>query len=126
MNEWGPAMWKVLHEKTYEYPSEQPTIKDKAAAIKYFKGVEQRIPCKRCRYNYKQYLLRNPVEYHVDSRKELVRWLVDLHNEINVENGKRVWSYKEVDGLYGKSSDTDLYIIIAEVVAIIIVLFARP
>ena len=121
MDEWGPAMWKVLHEKSYAYP-EHPTAKDKASTIKYFKGVEHIIPCKRCRYNYKQYLIKNPVEYHVDSRKELVRWLVDLHNEINVENGKRVWSYKEVDGIY---SNTDLYIIIAEVVAIIIVLFVQ-
>ena len=123
MNVWGPAMWKVLHEKTYEYP-ERPSAKDKTVIVKYFKNVEHSIPCKKCRHHYKQYLIRHPIEYKVDSRQELVRWLVDLHNEINAQNGKRIWSYKEVDRLYNK--DTDLYIIIAEVVAIIIVLFARP
>ena len=117
INEWGPAMWKTLHEKTYAYPSS----KNKSDTIKYFTDVQYRIPCKRCRRHYTQYLLRHPIEYHVDSKTELVRWLVDLHNEINVENGKRIWTYKEVDALYNKKPN-NLYIIIAEVVAIIIVL----
>ena len=123
INEWGPAMWKTLHEKTYEYP-DSPSSKNKSDTVKYFKNVENRIPCRLCRYHYKQYLLRHPIEYNVDSKKEIVRWLVNLHNEINAQNGKRIWSYKEVDRLYNK--DSDLYIIIAEVIAIIIVLFARP
>ena len=36
----------------------------------------------------------------MESRKELIEWLIDIHNEVNVMIGKREYSYDEVYQLY--------------------------
>ena len=38
----------------------------------------------------------------MESRKELIEWLIDIHNEVNVMIGKREYSYDEVYQLYNK------------------------
>ena len=36
----------------------------------------------------------------MESRKELIEWLIDIHNKVNVMIGKREYSYDEVYQLY--------------------------
>jgi len=98
-NEWGPPLWYKLHMKTFDYP-EVATYKEKVLAIKYFKEVEKLLPCVKCRVHYRQYLKASPIEYHVDTRNELVRWLIDLHNKVNAQTGKRIFSYEEAVSIY--------------------------
>jgi hypothetical protein len=85
--------------KTFDYP-EVATYKEKVLAIKYFKEVEKLLPCVKCRVHYRQYLKASPIEYHVDTRNELVRWLIDLHNKVNAQTGKRILSYEEAVSIY--------------------------
>ena len=33
-------------------------------------------------------------------KQELVKWLIDLHNDVNRDNGKTVWSYSDVYNKY--------------------------
>ena len=123
---WGPPLWYTLHVKTFEY-SIYPTEKDKKNAIEYFKNVDTLLPCAICKQHYKEYLIRRPVEYHVDTRNELVFWLVDLHNEINAQNSKQILSYREVFDIYTtRHTDRYLYIIMAILIALIIVVLKRP
>lgn len=98
-NEWGPPLWYKLHMKTFDYP-EVATYKEKVLAIKYFKEVEKLLPCVKCRVHYRQNLKASPIEYHVDTRDELVRWLIDLHNKVNAQTGKRILSYEEAISIY--------------------------
>lgn len=102
-SEWGPPLWKEMHIKTYNYPH-KPTGKDKRDIVNYFKNIVNEIPCLICQKHYNQYLREHPVDRNANSRKQLTRWLIDLHNKINVLNGKRVYSYKEVDNYYMDSS----------------------
>ena len=98
-SEWGPPLWYKLHMKTFDYP-EIATYKEKVLAIKYFKEVEKLLPCEKCRVHYRQNLKSNPIEYHVDTRDELVRWLIDLHNKVNAQTGKKILSYEEAISIY--------------------------
>ena len=98
-NEWGPPLWYKLHMKTLRYPK-VANYKEKVLAIKYFKEIEKLLPCEKCKIHYRQNLESNPVEYHVDTRDELVRWLINLHNKVNAQTGKRILSYEEAIRLY--------------------------
>ena len=85
------------------------------------------LPCTICKQHYNEYLIRRPVEYHVDTRNELAVWLIDLHNEINSQNNKKILSYREVFDIYTiRHTDRNLYIIMAILIALIIVVLKRP
>ena len=41
-----------------------------------------------------------PIENHLENKESLFKWLVDVHNRVNIDNGKREYSYDEVTKLY--------------------------
>jgi len=47
-----------------------------------------------------------PIEPHLENRKKLVNWCIDMHNMVNIENKKPTLSYGEVldiyEGIYGR------------------------
>ena len=96
---WGPPLWYEMHMKTFRYPV-RPSLRDKLYIIQYFKEFENTLPCEKCRVHYKNYLLSRPIHYYVDTREDLVRWLIDLHNQVNARNGKRILSYDEAKSIY--------------------------
>ena len=119
---WGPPLWYRLHMMTFEYP-EVATQKDKVMAINYFKEVEKLLPCVKCRVHYRENLEANPIQYNVDTRDELVRWLIDLHNKVNVQTGKRILSYDEAIALYvTEPKKSNLLLIVAALALIILIL----
>lgn len=128
-DEWGPPLWYKLHMMTFSYP-EVATYKDRVLAIKYFKEVEKLLPCEKCKVHYRNNLKSNPIQYNVDTRDELVRWLIDLHNKVNVQTGKRILSYDEAIGLYvppqkEKPIIATTVIVIVIIIAIVILLASR-
>ena len=45
-------------------------------------------------------MLNNPLSPNLDSKELLVKWLIDLHNDVNKSLNKRLYSYDEVIKLY--------------------------
>jgi ATP-dependent Zn protease len=89
---WGPHAWIFLHTITLNYP-ENPTPEQKKQYKKFFESLADVIPCDKCKYNYIKKIKKNPV--NVESRMELVQWLLNIHNEVNVSNEKSPLSMKE-------------------------------
>ena len=58
------------------------------------------LPCEKCRNHYDQTLTTYPIENHLENKESLFKWLVDVHNRVNIDNGKREYSYDEVTKLY--------------------------
>lgn len=98
-NIWGPPAWTFLHTVTYNYP-ENPTEDDKRNFYNFFMNLQHVLPCEKCKGHYKQNIKKYDLKNNLDSRQELVKWLIDLHNDINKDNGKPVWSYSEVYNKY--------------------------
>tara|TARA_B110000046_G_scaffold43920_2_gene48916 strand:- start:1356 stop:1751 length:396 start_codon:yes stop_codon:yes gene_type:complete len=96
-DEWGPPLWKEMHEMTIKYPR-NPTPTDKQQAITYFKNITSRLPCDKCKQHYQNSLNERPIP--VNNRDDLIHWLIDIHNEVNKMNGKRILSYREARSLY--------------------------
>lgn len=122
-SQWGPPLWKEMHTRTFEYP-ENPNQSDRLRIKQYFHGVVQRIPCPACRIHYKAWLRFNPVENVSHNKYHLIKWLIDLHNEVNRRTGKRVWSYQEVWDLYstGMPRDATRWLTMAALLVLVYIL----
>jgi mitochondrial FAD-linked sulfhydryl oxidase len=89
---WGPGLWLALHSITLNYPH-YPTEKEKEEITNFFILTGKVLPCFYCRDNFRRHLKEYPI--NVDSKTELVNWLIDIHNDVNKEIGKPVLSRKE-------------------------------
>jgi hypothetical protein len=104
-NIWGPPLWFSLHSITFTYPL-NPTPIDKSNYKKFFASLENVLPCAVCRKNYLRHLNESPIDNALKSRKDLVEWMIDLHNLVNAETGKKFVSkdkvLKRYEEIYGK------------------------
>lgn len=92
-NVWGPHAWFFLHTISFNYPL-NPSAEDKLRYKSFFYDLQHILPCKYCRNNYRKKLKETPIR--LDSRKDLVEWLIDIHNEVNAQNGKKPLTYEQV------------------------------
>tara|TARA_B100000963_G_C22616489_1_gene667617 strand:- start:2095 stop:2565 length:471 start_codon:yes stop_codon:yes gene_type:complete len=100
-NLWGPKYWFTLHTVSFEYPM-KPTFKEKKIYYNFFNSLQYILPCSICKRHFKKNLKELPLENSIHSRRDLVYWLIDIHNKVNVETGKRIYSYEEVINIYEK------------------------
>ena len=113
-NIWGPSAWLFLHSVTFQYP-DNPTDLEKENYYTFFNSVKEILPCPTCRVHYKENLKLLPIK--LESRENLIEWLIDIHNEVNRKNGKKIYSYNDIykkyNQLYTNKKTFDLkYIII--------------
>ena len=107
-NIWGSTLWFSLHTITMNYPN-NPTFIEQKDYKNFFISLENVIPCKVCRKNYQRHLKEHPIDSHLGNRKELVYWLIDIHNMVNAEIGKKIISYDKVIDKYEKIYDKKIF-----------------
>lgn len=108
-NIWGSHLWFSLHTISFAYPI-KPTVTDQNNYKNFFVSLQNVIPCSVCQRNYKRHLLEHPIDKHLNSRKDLVYWLIDIHNMVNSEIGKKFMSYDVVIKKYENVYQKDLLI----------------
>lgn len=96
-NIWGPSGWLFMHSISFQYP-ENPTEEDKNNYRVFFESLKNTIPCPKCREHYSENLKQKPIQ--LNSRDELIQWVIDIHNEVNEKNSKKIYSRQEVEKLY--------------------------
>lgn len=85
---WGPAGWLFMHAITFGYPyainPDNPEhITKQEDYYKFFYYLGKVLPCKYCRESYQQFMNKlSPID-KLNTRKELTRWMYDLHNLVN-------------------------------------------
>ncbi len=120
---WGPHAWVFLHSITFSYDP-----KNKEAMKKFVSSLESLLPCEICREHFKQNLLAKPLTDEILSSKDLLfKWFVDLHNIVNLKNGKKTYSYAEVvekyKNLYAPKEDyLSLFGIIVLMIVVILLI----
>jgi hypothetical protein len=109
-NIWGPHLWFSLHTISFAYPV-KPTHEDKDNYKNFFLNLKHVIPCAVCKRNYKRHLEEHPIEGYLDTKKKLVHWVIDMHNMVNAEIGKKTLSYdiviKKYENVYKKNIKFD-------------------
>ena len=106
IDSWGPKAWGFLHAASFKYP-DAPTMPERIAWSNLLRSLAVVLPCAVCRRHFAAELGRALAEGEharvLDSRDALTRWLVDVHNDVNERNKKRVWAYEEVVQVYQPS-----------------------
>jgi len=98
---WGPFFWHTMHIVAIGY-SKHPTYTDKKCAKEFFESLAFLIPCSICREHYKEHLSTKPITPFLDSREDLLKWTIDIHNKVNKVTNKPQWTEKEVLAYYEK------------------------
>ena len=91
-NIWGPHGWKFIHFVTLAYPN-NPTETDKQNYKTFFYSLCNVIPCVLCADNYRDHIGEYPLTDEILSDKnKLMEWGVLMHNLVNKENSKEIYS----------------------------------
>ena len=98
---WGPFFWHTLHIVALGYPK-APTYTDKRCAKEFYESLAYLLPCSICREHYREHLTKNPISTYLDNRTDLLKWTVEIHNQVNEALGKTKWSMEEVILYYEK------------------------
>ena len=96
---WGPSGWLFLHTITFNYPI-NPTQDQKIKHKELFENLKYTLPCARCAQHYSNNFKKYSLDEALQTRDKLINWLIDIHNEVNKKNGKRIYSYDEVKKIY--------------------------
>jgi hypothetical protein len=92
---WGPFFWHTIHIVALGYPK-TPSYTDKKCAKEFYEALAFLLPCSVCREHYKEHLAENPLTPFLDSRTDLIRWTVMIHNKVNRSLHKKEWTMEEV------------------------------
>lgn len=98
---WGPFFWHTIHIVALGY-SKNPTYTDKKCAKEFYESLAFLIPCPICREHYKEHIISSPINTFLDSRTDLIKWTIDIHNKVNKITGKPEWTLEEVLSYYEK------------------------
>lgn len=129
---WGESFWGTIYYITFSYP-DVPSNDNKQNAKYFFVVLTQLLPCETCRHHYRQNLEKNPLTDDVlSSKQKLLKWVVDLQNEVNSRLGKNTVTITQVTNKYLYPSQNQYHtqyftqynnlIIIFALIAIIILL----
>lgn len=100
--EWHQLTWNIFHKISLYYDD---TYKN--YYLTFFESFKKIIPCEMCRKHYINNINNN--FYKSINEGNIFEWTIDLHNNINASNNKRLWTYNEAKEFY-KNNDIDLKI----------------
>lgn len=96
---WGPHQWFMMHTISFTYP-ETPSPHDKRVYHDYFASLKEVLPCDACKKHYNTFFLQHPIGPHLDRRKDLVQWVIDIHNFVNKNINKPELTTQQVLEIY--------------------------
>ena len=84
----GRATWVLLHNVAKNY-KDVPTFFEKQKMINFIDGLSHIYPCNKCALHFRQHIVLHPPT--VNSKNELSEWFCNIHNKINISQGKSVY-----------------------------------
>jgi hypothetical protein len=123
-NIWGPPAWTFLHTVSFNYP-DNPTDQDKQNYFNFFNSLKHVLPCDKCKKHYTEN--STDLKNNLNTKDNLVKWLINIHNDVNKKNGKKVWSYSEVynkyQNMYNTSNTYNIIILLLIILIVFIFIF---
>jgi hypothetical protein len=101
---WGKPFWNMLNTIALSYP-ENADIQTQTNVSSFLLSLKNILPCERCRLHYIENIKKFQISQAVTSRENLIKWVIDIHNEVNKSLNKPVLNYK--DALY--EMETQIY-----------------
>ena len=116
-SEWGASAWKFLHCCTFAQ-KKHPSQKQQQRLKQFFELLPYVLPCSICSTHYREYTEQHPID--TTTRDSICKWLIDLHNNVNVitdnpfvrhmsyEDVYRIYSYNNVENENNVNEDDEL------------------
>lgn len=95
----GPGAWYLIHLVSVNAKTEAQIM----AVHEVFKIVAESFFCLKCRHHFAENMRKYPPPC-VNKYNELFIWSVEMHNRVNVLNGKPEIKYREALDYYSGSS----------------------
>lgn len=89
---WGLKMWTMIHLICLQAPETIDT-NVRNAFYTFFTMMPYVLPCDKCREHWLEHVREQPLEQMLDTREQLFRWSVNMHNLVNKSLGKPEISY---------------------------------
>lgn len=121
---WGPHAWVFLHSITFNYPN-CPKQEDKINMRNFFNNLQNILPCDKCKNNFLTHIKKRPLTDNIlCSKRELIKWLIDIHNDVNKMNGKQSVSYNDAiyKILYNPQKDNTIIIVLSIIIGVLLLL----
>jgi hypothetical protein len=93
-NVWGPHGWTFIHTIALYYP-DKPSIIEQDNMVNFFNNIGKVLPCPKCREHYNTNLNKQELKIASKSRDLLFSWTVMMHNKVNKQNNKKIWTVDE-------------------------------
>ena len=91
IDRWGPAAWNTLHAFAHSVPlTLDATQQSDFVQFLYLFGAH--LPCPKCRAHFKEYLDTHIEASDFTTRKSIIAFVHEAHNDVNVRLGKRTWT----------------------------------
>lgn len=97
----GPFMWATIHYICLGAP-DKLTDQDKSAYTNFFNNLPYIMPCKSCGEHLKQNLITLPISNSLNTKEDLFKWSVDLHNLVNKQINKNEITLEEAYDIWLK------------------------
>ena len=94
-NIWGPKAWFFIDSIVLSYPN-NPTNEDKITYKNFLYQLKNVLPCESCRNHYSNNIKDIPLSsYYLNSRNNLIEWIIKIHNKVNIINNKKLLNKSE-------------------------------
>jgi len=98
---WGPPLWIVLHTASLAKATHSRTIMSQWRDI--LNALRSGLPCPDCSAHYNLWFKTHPLRYNLiplRGSNPIVRWMLDLHNDVNLRTGRSVWTIEQLESAY--------------------------
>lgn len=112
--DWGPILWTILHGLAEKAQRAGMPADEVREWQKFVKLTGEMLPCDRCRAHYQAYSKTHPLTQFADVpysqlKTTIKTWFWTLHNEVNIENGKPVFAYEDLETTYANVNFQDQF-----------------
>ena len=104
---WGPPLWKFLHLVSIHYPH-NPDKLDKTQHKQFLTSLNHILPCPVCADHYKNYMTNEKIDLALKGKKNYMKLIWNLHNDVNARNGTKILKYEEFIRLYKNMDDKNM------------------
>ncbi len=103
---WGPFFWHTIHIVALGYPK-SPSYTEKKCAKDFYESLAFLLPCTVCRDHYQEHIKQNPITPFLDTRNDLLKWTIMIHNKVNKMLKKPEWTEEEILRYYERLGRRD-------------------
>jgi hypothetical protein len=79
---WGPIIWYLIHSVAYGIEDDEYFIKYKNYYFNFYDSLKKIIPCPICRNHFHK-LMKHKDFNNCNSKKDVIQWANQKHNEVN-------------------------------------------